>query len=497
MPMTAEQKRMYTAMGLTDQTVVRTPGQIDGQQFIVDNCKDCVIRIFDHCAQVTIDDCVGCEVIVGPCADAVFARDCRDCTFHAVCQQWRTRDCTDCSLSLWCPNEPVIEGCSGMEIGPWYIAYPQLSMQFKSADLDPTRPNRCLDVYNFTPPSPGGDAHWRPADEHEQWSIELSDGSLGQPETPLRVTPGTGFTNSAVQAEKTAPKKAVFATARSSAEQSEQSVPRLRPQRSVASTAALAVACVAVLLGGNLALDTLASFLFPSLFATREAAAVHDREADSIGAEGAMPVGLPLAISGMVFVATLLGMLVSSVPPLCSLGWMVRLACGVPCAGVYIWIAARCNTLMEAHGTYALHTLPTTSLLTTGPYEFSRHPLYCGTSVALLGAAIVLNSRWLLGMLLPWLMYLDLVVVTTEEAYLSSTFGVAHDTYAVGVPRWVSWPWTHAVLLALAVFDLHLLLSLARAFVAPGSQSTISTREAGSTADGRGANTKSDVCAVM
>ena len=64
MPMTKEQKALYTAMGFTNQTVIRKPGQIDGQQFIVDSCKDCVIRIFDHCAQVTIDDCVGCEIIV-------------------------------------------------------------------------------------------------------------------------------------------------------------------------------------------------------------------------------------------------------------------------------------------------------------------------------------------------------------------------------------------------------------------------------------------------
>jgi len=48
MPMTKEQKALYTAMGFTNQTVIRKPGQIDG-------CKDCVIRIFDHCAQVTID----------------------------------------------------------------------------------------------------------------------------------------------------------------------------------------------------------------------------------------------------------------------------------------------------------------------------------------------------------------------------------------------------------------------------------------------------------
>jgi protein-S-isoprenylcysteine O-methyltransferase Ste14 len=490
---------MYTAMGLTDQTVVRTPGQIDGQQFIIDNCKDCVIRIFDHCAQVTIDDCVGCEVIVGPCADAVFARDCRDCTFHAVCQQWRTRDCTDCRLSLWCPNEPVIEGCSGMEIGPWYIAYPRLCTQFSSAELDPIRSNRCLDVYNFTPPSPGGDAHWRPADEHEQWTIELDSGSFGSPETPLRDTasasvPAATVTTAATTggAGSAPPKKAGFTPA--------DGVPiahaarKSRSQRSAGSTAALAVACAAMLLGGNLALDTLASFLFPSLFATRESAVAHGHDGDLEGAEGALPVALPLAISGMVFVATLLGMLVSDVPAMCSLRWPIRLLCAVPCAGAYIWVAASCNTLMEAHETYALHTLPTSSLLTTGPYEFSRHPLYCGTSIALLGAAVILNSRWLLGMLFPWLIYLDLAVVAAEETYLSSAFGAAHATYAADVPRWIPWPCAHIVLLALALFDLQL---LGLHISALSRQKQPHARTEGAAASGTSANAKSDVCAVM
>lgn len=493
MPMTAAQKRMYTAMGLTDQRVVRTPGQIDGQQFIIDNCKDCVIRIFDHCAQVTIDDCVGCEIIIGPCADAVFARDCRDCTFHAICQQWRTRDCTECRLSLWCPNEPVIEGCSEMEIGPWYIAYPRLCAHFKSADLDPTRPNRWLDIYNFTPPSPGGDAHWRPADEHEQWSIELDDSSFGPPETPLRGTPGS---TPAVSrgAENGAQRKAVFAAA---AGVDHHAVRKPRPQRSAGSTAALAAACVAVLLGGNLALDTLAIFLFPSLFATRESAVAHGLDGDLEGAEGAMPVALPLAISGMVFVATLLGMLVPDIPPLCCLGWPIRLLCGVPCAGFYIWVAATCNALMEAHGTYALHTLPTSSLLTTGPYAYSRHPLYCGTSIALLGAAVVLNSSSLLGMLLPWLFYLELAVVAAEETYLTSAFGAAHDAYVADVPRWIPWPWAHAVLLALACFDLQLLAGIASARLGQKQPSAVSARTGAAAATGGTSSAKSDVCAVM
>jgi hypothetical protein len=32
--------------------VRRTPGQIAGQQFIVDGLEDCVVEVLDHCAQV-------------------------------------------------------------------------------------------------------------------------------------------------------------------------------------------------------------------------------------------------------------------------------------------------------------------------------------------------------------------------------------------------------------------------------------------------------------
>jgi hypothetical protein len=52
MPLTAEQKKMYMAMGLSGETVRRTPGQIAGQQFIVDGLEDCVVEVLDHCAQV-------------------------------------------------------------------------------------------------------------------------------------------------------------------------------------------------------------------------------------------------------------------------------------------------------------------------------------------------------------------------------------------------------------------------------------------------------------
>ena len=63
----------------------RTPGQIDGQQFIVDGIEDCTVEVLDHCAQVTVDDAKNCTITIGPCEDSLFVRDCEDCVVHAVC----------------------------------------------------------------------------------------------------------------------------------------------------------------------------------------------------------------------------------------------------------------------------------------------------------------------------------------------------------------------------------------------------------------------------
>ena len=509
--MTAEQRRRYTAIGLTDQTVVRAPGQIDGQQFIVDNCKDCVVHVLDHCAQVTIDDCVGCTIVIGPCADSVFARDCRDCTFHAVCQQWRTRDCADCRLYVWVPNEPVIEGCSGMEIGAWNVAYPRLRAHFQSADLDPARENRWQDVYNFTPPSPGGEAHWRPASPLERLCLEPEDNTFGAPETPLD--------DAAASAPKPAPAKKAAAQAAKPAAAAAAPRPE-RPPRSASSKAALAVACAAVLGGGNAALDTLASALFPSLFASPD-----ELPADGEGAEGAMPVPLPLAITGMIFAATLASVMGVAVPPLCPLGWRARMPPAAAAIALYVWTAHQTNAQMSAAGTHPTHSLPTTHLLTEGPFGWSRHPLYCVTTAALAGAALATNSATLCALLLPWsvpslsqdwlltpsdclnpslihlcehvvrLVYLGCVVVPAEELYLQAKFGPAHEAYAASVPLWLPWPATALVVAALAAFNAHLLWGLCKG--QPAAAKGQARAGGAAPAGGGGGAAKSDVCVTM
>jgi hypothetical protein len=73
-------------------------------------------------------------------------------------------------------------------------------------------------------------------------------------------------------------------------------------------------------------------------------------------------------------------------------------------------------------------------LTTTGPYARTRNPLYFGSSILALGAAIAMNS-WLSAALL--LLYFALVytlVMRREEIELRGHHGPAFDAYANSVP---------------------------------------------------------------
>ena len=37
-----------------------------GQQFIIKNCENCSIYLFDHINTVSIDDCKNCKIMLGP-----------------------------------------------------------------------------------------------------------------------------------------------------------------------------------------------------------------------------------------------------------------------------------------------------------------------------------------------------------------------------------------------------------------------------------------------
>ncbi len=46
--------------------VGRLPGQLNGTQFRIGNCKDTVVLVLDHTDSVTVDKCENCKILIGP-----------------------------------------------------------------------------------------------------------------------------------------------------------------------------------------------------------------------------------------------------------------------------------------------------------------------------------------------------------------------------------------------------------------------------------------------
>jgi protein-S-isoprenylcysteine O-methyltransferase Ste14 len=80
---------------------------------------------------------------------------------------------------------------------------------------------------------------------------------------------------------------------------------------------------------------------------------------------------------------------------------------------------------------------PTTTIVRTGPYQYSRNPIYLSFSLLQLGVAFLLNSLWLLVTLIPALALMSLVVIPREEHYLESHFPSDYLPYKASVRRWL------------------------------------------------------------
>jgi protein-S-isoprenylcysteine O-methyltransferase Ste14 len=79
---------------------------------------------------------------------------------------------------------------------------------------------------------------------------------------------------------------------------------------------------------------------------------------------------------------------------------------------------------------------PTTALVTTGAFRFSRNPVYFGLTAAYLGIALRARSIPALALLPIALALTDRLVVDPEERYLERRFGDEYRAYRDAVPRW-------------------------------------------------------------
>jgi protein-S-isoprenylcysteine O-methyltransferase Ste14 len=73
-------------------------------------------------------------------------------------------------------------------------------------------------------------------------------------------------------------------------------------------------------------------------------------------------------------------------------------------------------------------------LTVAGPYAYTRNPLYFGSSILTLGAAIAMHSIWSAALLLIYFALVYSFVMRREEMELRVKHGAAFDAYAARVP---------------------------------------------------------------
>lgn len=76
-------------------------------------------------------------------------------------------------------------------------------------------------------------------------------------------------------------------------------------------------------------------------------------------------------------------------------------------------------------------------LITSGPYAYSRNPMYVGWSLIYLGVTAFFNSIWLIAMFPFVAIYIHLVDIPREEAFLESNFGWRYREYRKKVRRYL------------------------------------------------------------
>ena len=80
---------------------------------------------------------------------------------------------------------------------------------------------------------------------------------------------------------------------------------------------------------------------------------------------------------------------------------------------------------------------PTTAIVSSGPFRFTRNPLYLGFVLIYIGASLAANTLWPLFMLPLAILVLLHGVVKREERYLERKFGTAYTDYRARVRRWM------------------------------------------------------------
>jgi protein-S-isoprenylcysteine O-methyltransferase Ste14 len=154
------------------------------------------------------------------------------------------------------------------------------------------------------------------------------------------------------------------------------------------------------------------------------------------------PAGPPASFASALLAFVALPGVVAFIVPLCvALGWQhlpPRNAAGWLPVGVGTAVLLWC--VREFHvagrGTLAPWS-PPRDMVTSGPYRFTRNPMYVAVALVLFGWGQLFGSTGLLVYALVVVLAFHLRILLSEEPWLARTFPDQWPAYRQRVPRWL------------------------------------------------------------
>ncbi|HKB11169.1 MAG TPA: isoprenylcysteine carboxylmethyltransferase family protein [Vicinamibacterales bacterium] len=134
--------------------------------------------------------------------------------------------------------------------------------------------------------------------------------------------------------------------------------------------------------------------------------------------------------------AFLIVVVLQVIAPLRITTFAVGVTAGLALIAAGLALARWGRRTMVAAGTNVNPTLPSTAVVTSGPFRYTRNPLYVALTLFFLGLTLIANSYWGVVALAPLLVVMHFGVVRREERYLERKFGDGYRRYQSTVRRY-------------------------------------------------------------
>jgi protein-S-isoprenylcysteine O-methyltransferase Ste14 len=145
-----------------------------------------------------------------------------------------------------------------------------------------------------------------------------------------------------------------------------------------------------------------------------------------------------IAMPPLVFlVGFLIGLLLEWLVPLDRLSGITVKCIGVAVATARGILALWGRATMHRAGTNIDPRAPALVVVSNGPFQFTRNPLYLSLVLLTLGIALAFDLLWVIATLIPVVLIIHFGVILREERYLAAKFGQTYLDYKSKVRRWV------------------------------------------------------------